>query len=95
MKLALFTLLAAAAFTLSLPTAAHYYGTHSTPFIRFSIANLAGTAVGLLVSSWIEGSGKNDFGFWVRFCFLCALVNWAFYFYLIKGAVFLKRRLLN
>ncbi|MFZ0954784.1 MAG: hypothetical protein WAN60_00455 [Candidatus Sulfotelmatobacter sp.] len=85
MKAHLIALLIAAALTGSLAAAAHAYGSHSTPGIRLMLANLPGIVVGLWVGQWIE----NDYVFYA----LSAVVNWVFYFYLIKGAMLLKRKL--
>jgi hypothetical protein len=60
---------------------------HSTPGIRLMIVNFPGVAAmiwaGLLI-------GENHVMYVV-----CALVNWAFYFYLAKAALALKSRFLN
>jgi len=85
MKIHVIALLIVLVLTGSLAAAAHAYGSHSTPGIRLMLANLPGIAVGLWVGQWIE----NDYVFYA----LSALANWVFYFYLIKGALLLKRKL--
>lgn len=68
-------------------TAAHVYGWHSTPGIWLALLNLPGFLVAVWVSYLI---GENVVSYVVY-----GLVNWAFYFYLAKGAVLLKRKLSN
>lgn len=52
------------------------------------LANIPGIAVGLWVGMWMR---ENEYVFYV----LSAATNWVFYFYLIKGALLLKRKLSN
>ncbi|MGD0758086.1 MAG: hypothetical protein ABR921_04205 [Candidatus Sulfotelmatobacter sp.] len=88
MKVHLIALLIVVALTGSMAAAAHAYGWHSTPGIRLMLANIPGIAVGLWVGMWMR---ENEYVFYV----LSAATNWVFYFYLIKGALLLKRKLSN
>jgi hypothetical protein len=91
MKLRLTTLLIAIVLTGSMAAAVHVYGAHSTPGIRLMVANLPGIAFGLWATSLI----REDPGLYPVLYVVCSLVNWAFYFYLVKAALLLKRRFLN
>jgi len=78
-------LLVAAVMAISLAVAVSVYGVHSTPGIRLAIANLPG----LIVAAWastLVGEG-------ILFYSICVLANWAFYYYLAKGAIALHKRL--
>jgi hypothetical protein len=87
MKLRLITLLIAVVLASLMAAAVHIYGAHSAPGIRLAVVNLPGLAVALWASYLV---GEN-----LVFYTVCALANWAFYFYLVKGAALLKRRISN
>ncbi len=87
MKIRLTALLIAISLTGSMAAAVHVYGAHSTPGIRLAIANLPGSIVGVWASMLI---GETPWLYLV-----CALANWAFYFYLINAVLLLKHRFLN
>jgi hypothetical protein len=87
MILRLTTLLIAVVLTSSMATAVHAYGAHSTPGLWLAIANFPGIAPGVWVSSLI---GESPWLYLV-----CAAVNWAFYFYLVKVVLLMKRRFLS
>jgi hypothetical protein len=88
MKVYLIALLIVVALAGSMAAAAHTYGWHSTPGIRLMLLNLPGTGVAIAIVSRVERIGANDLMLYL----ICMPVNWVFYFYLIKGAMLLKRK---
>ena len=87
MALRLITLLIAVVLTSLMAIAMHVYGAHSTPGIRLMIVNLPGFAV-MIWGGLLIGDNPVMYG-------VCALVNWAFYFYLAKAVLLLKSRFWN
>jgi hypothetical protein len=79
------TLLVAAVMAISMAMAGSMYGAHSTPGIRLLVVNLPGVIVALW-AGYLVGEG-------ILFYIVCALANWAFYFYVAKGAIALHKRL--
>jgi hypothetical protein len=85
MKLLFSTLSIAVLMAISMAVANSFYGAHSTPSIRLATANLPGVVVATWSHYFVETS--------VPFYVICALANWAFYFYVSKGAFLLRRKL--
>lgn len=78
------TFVLALGMTTTMAILGHVYGWHSTPGILISLANCPGAIVGVWASMLVaEGPG---------FYVLSGLVNWAFYFYVIKGMMLLIRK---
>jgi hypothetical protein len=91
MKVALIALLIVIVLTGSMAAAGHLYGWHSTPGILLMLVNLPGFGVAAWCVSLVGPILEHDFVLYV----ISAPLNWVFYFYLIKGAVLLKRKLSN
>jgi hypothetical protein len=85
MKLRWITLVPAAAMSGAMAIAANLNGWHSTEGLWATILNLPGSIVG----GWTEALVGESFLLYV----VIALVNWAFYFWTIKGVLFLKHKL--
>jgi arginine exporter protein ArgO len=88
MKVYLSALLFAAALASALAIVVHIYGPHSTPGIWMMVAGLPGTVIG----TWAGLLTRQRI---VVFYFATVLANSAFYFILVKGFVWLKRRLMK
>ena len=92
MRLRIATLLVAVVLASGVAAAAGKYGAHSTPGIRLFMANLPGSIIVVWVGLLI-GKGLMLYGGGLMFYVLCSLANWAFYFYVIKAALLLKRKI--
>ncbi len=87
MRIALWTLMVAAALSASLATIEHspgWPGWHSTPGIWGIVFNLHGSAIAIGASDTL-----NDFLMY----FIMFMVNWLFYWGVIQGFVSVKRKL--
>jgi hypothetical protein len=80
-------LLVSVAFAGSMIVASSMYGWHSTPVFWLAGPNLPG----LTLASSISPERDRDPGAW--FYPIWLLVNWAFYFLLIKGVTLLKNKI--
>jgi hypothetical protein len=87
-KIVLFTFVIALALTTSMAIEVYKYGPHSTPGIRFAVANFPV----VLVAAWVSLlTGDDNPVMYI----VCALANWAFYFGLVKGVLLLKGKVSN
>ena len=88
MKIAMWALLLAVAWTAALATVAHSAGLHSTPGIWLGVFGLPGVVIANWVQSFLFDGFNNYLGYSLMF-----LVNWIFYCSVIQGLVSVKRRL--
>ena len=88
MKIAMWALLLAVAWTAALATVAHSAGLHSTPGIWLGVFGLPGVVIANWVQSFLFHGFNNYLGYNLMF-----LVNWIFYCSVIQGLVSVKHRL--
>ena len=88
MKIAMWALLLAVAWTAALATVAHSAGLHSTSGVWLGVFGLPGVVIANWVQSFLFHRFNNYLGYNLMF-----LVNWIFYCSVIQGLVSVKRRL--
>jgi len=88
LKIALWALLLAVAWTAALATVAHSPGLHSTPGIWLGVFGLPG----VVIANWVQSFLFHGFNIYLGYC-LMFLVNWIFYWSVIQGLVSVKRGL--
>jgi len=88
LKIAMWALLLAVAWTAALATVAHSPGLHSTPGIWLGVFGLPGVVIANWMQSFLFHGFNNYLGYNLMF-----LVNWIFYCSVIQGLVSVKRGL--
>jgi hypothetical protein len=86
MKIILWALALAVAWTVTLVIVAHSPGLHSTPGIWTGVFGLPGVVVANWVRPFLGHAAQNHFGYAVMF-----LVNWIFYCSVVQGILSMKR----
>ena len=87
MKIALWALLLAIAWTLALAIVAHGPGLHFTPGIWLGVFGLPGVVIANWAQAFLFHRFNNYLGYALMF-----LVNWIFYVSVIEGFLSVKRR---
>ena len=88
MRIALWALFLAVAWTAALGAVAHSPGLHSTPGIWLGVFGLPGVVIANWAQSFLFHMFNNYLGYALMF-----LVNWIFYCTVIQGFVSVKSRL--
>ncbi len=88
MRIALWALVLAVAWTAALAAVAHSSGLHSTPGIWLGVFGLPGVVIANWAQSFFFRMFNSYLGYYLMF-----LVNWIFYCSVVQGLVSVKRRL--
>jgi len=90
LRIALWALLLAVAWTVALANVAHSLGLRSAPGIWLGVFGLPG----VVIANWAQSFLFHRFNNYLGYSFMF-LVNWIFYCSVIQGLVSVKRKLLR
>jgi hypothetical protein len=87
LRIALWALILAVAWTVALAAVAHSPGLHSTPGMWLGVFGLPG----VVVDNWVQSFFNfHRFNYYFEY-YLMFLMNWIFHFSVIQGVVSVKR----